>query len=443
MKRSGTRSTAHNPGLAGDGQVFSLVGGSAFIFACRIAGAGLTFASQILLARWMGAAELGAYVIAFSWCILLSTVATGGMPLAAMRFVGSALARDDNSCVRGFMRRGTQIALAGGVIVMVLGGAVLLLGRTLVAPLYLPPLLVAAAIVPLLSVLNFYGGASNAFPWLGQSFLPTNVLRPLLFLAVLWASASASRAMGAVEAMQLQWVVVAVLAALGSIAFHWRLHVEVPARERRYETRLWLRTGAPLLGVAIFTAYLPEITVVLAGFWLNSAEVAVFQVSYRIALLIGFGLFAVDAYTAPHAARLIADTDRDNLQEVVNRATRLRFWPALAAVVALSACGRWALGLFGEEFTAGYVVLIILAFGQLAQAAVGPVSRLMALSGHQDRSFIASVGSLLVLIPLMALLAPRFGMTGAAVAALVDMVLWSLWMRYLIVASLGIRPSVL
>jgi O-antigen/teichoic acid export membrane protein len=419
-----------------------LIGGSAFIFSSRVAGAALTFATQVVLARWMGAAELGAYVIAFSWCILLSTVATAGMPVAAVRFIGAGLARNDTSYIRGFTRRGTQIALAGGLVIAALGSAILVLTNDVPA-IYRTPLLVALAMVPLFAVLNFYAGAANSFPWLAQSFLPTNVLRPLFFLVAIWLFAYETRQIDAYRVMQIQWLVIATLSAFCTLAFQWRLHSEVSADGRRYESRRWLRTAVPLLGVTIFSSYLPEITIVLAGFWLSNADVAVLQVGYRIALIIGFGLYAVDAYTAPEAARMIATTDHASLQRMVNRATRLRFWGALAAVALLAVAGRPLLGLFGQEFVSGYGVLMILATAQLTQAAVGPVARLMALSGHHDRCLVASVGSLLVLIPLMALLAPRFGMTGAAIAAVIGMALWSLWMRYLIVASLGIRPSVL
>ena len=88
-------------------------------------------------------------------------------------------------------------------------------------------------------------------------------------------------------------------------------------------------------------------------------------------------------------------------------------------------------------------MLMILACAQLTTAAVGPVMRLMMLSGHQDRALLASVGSLLLLPLLLAALAPRYGAVGAATAALIDMAVWSFWMRYLVVRTLNIRPSII
>ena len=424
-------------------QLMRLIGGSAFVFACRVAGAGLTFGSQVILARWLGAAEFGLYVIAASWCILLSMLATAGMPAAAMRFIGAGLARNDPAYIRGFARRGLQITFATGVLTVVLGVLVLFGIPGLTSPGQRQALLVALATVPFFAVLNFYGGTANAFPWLVQSFVPTNVLRPLLFLVALWFLSSRDLHLDATRAMELQWVVVLFCTALAGWAFQRRLSAEVPASGRSYETRGWLRAAVPLLGAGLFTSYLAEVTVIIAGFYLPSEDVGVFQVSYRIALLIAFGLYAVDSFTAPEAARFVATADQDNLQRSVNSATRLRFWPALAAVAVLALAGKPVLRIFGDEFVRGYAVLVLLAFAQLAQAAVGPVSRLMTLTGQQDRALLAAVGSLLLLIPLLAVLVPSFGMEGAAVAALLDIVVWSVWMRHLVIKSLGIRPSVL
>ena len=61
-----------------------VLGGSAFLFLCRIGGAALTFLTQLLLARWMGASELGSYVLAFAWLGLLSAIPVGGYNAAAV-----------------------------------------------------------------------------------------------------------------------------------------------------------------------------------------------------------------------------------------------------------------------------------------------------------------------------------------------------------------------
>lgn len=422
-----------------------LIGGSAFIFGCRVGGAAITFASQILLARWMGAAELGVYVTAFSACILLSTVATLGFPMAAMRFVSTGLARGDTSYVAGFLRHGRRVIVLAGLAIALAGAGGVIVAGEAIAPGYRVPLLIALAAVPFFAVLDFNGGVANAFSWLGQAFLPGNIVRPLLFLGAIWLMSTLPAAGGltAAAAMEAQWTVIAIVAVGSAAALRWRSRPLIGSAVAGDTGGEWLRVALPLVGVTLFTAYLPEVVVVLGSLYLPSDQVAVLQVSYRVALLIAFGLYSVDAYTAPEAARLMATTEKAELARLIRRVTRLRFWAALAAVLAVAAVGRPLLGLFGGEFVAGYTVLLILAVAQLPQAAAGPVLRLLTISGHQDQALIACVASLGLLAPLVMILTPLWGMTGMAVAVLLTTLLWSAAMYWLVVRHLGIRPAII
>jgi len=169
----------------------------------------------------------------------------------------------------------------------------------------------------------------------------------------------------------------------------------------------------------------------------------VFHICFRVAMLISFGLYAVDSFTGPRITELLTSGDRNALQDIVNLTTRLKFWGAAAAIVILALAGRWILGLFGDEFVSGYPVLLVLATSLLAQAAGGTVTRLISMSGHQDRTLYVFGTATVVAFVLVAVLVPRFGLMGAAVAVLLDTILWVVWLRRLVIRHLGITPSVM
>jgi O-antigen/teichoic acid export membrane protein len=198
-----------------------------------------------------------------------------------------------------------------------------------------------------------------------------------------------------------------------------------------------------MLAVTLFSGYVAEINVILAGWFLPADEVARFHVSFRLALIVSFGLFAVDAAIAPDLSRLYAASDHAQVQQLLDRATRVRFLGAVLAVVVFVVAGRSVLAWFGPEFVAGYSLLLILATGQLVLAGVGPVARLLSITGHQDRALVASVSSLLLAGALVALLVPPFGLEGAAVAATVNVTIWAVWMWWLVVRYTGFRPRIL
>jgi len=419
-----------------------LIRGSTFVFMCRIVGAALTFVSQVLLARWMGAAELGIYVLAFSWCILLSSCATLGFPVAAIRFVGGGLETNEPGYIRGFVRRGAQIVALSGILISAVGIAMLWSGWLFTEPANRYTLTLALLIVPVFAANTFFSGVANGLSRFPLSFLPANVVRPLLFMSLIVAAWFTTGTLNASRVMSLQALAIIAVSSVAIWMIRRALDNSLDAEPAKYDTRAWARTSAPLLAMTLFSGYFPEINIIVAGAYLPSEQLALFHVSFRLALLVSFALFAVDAVTGPEAARLLLSGDKSALQSFVDRATRLRFTVAVTAVVMFGIAGKYFLGLFGPEFVDGYRLLIILAFAQLVQAAVGPVARLMSVSGHQDRCLVVFVVALLALVLLVATLVPLFGATGAAIAALIDMTIWALWMRYLVVRHLDIRPRI-
>jgi O-antigen/teichoic acid export membrane protein len=77
---------------------------------------------------------------------------------------------------------------------------------------------------------------------------------------------------------------------------------------------------------------------------------------------------------------------------------------------------------YGKPFAGAYVPLVILALGQLFNAATGPVGSLLVMTGQEWWSMCAVVAALAVSIPAYLLLVTRFGAIGAASAAAVGLV---------------------
>jgi O-antigen/teichoic acid export membrane protein len=423
-------------------EVYRLISGSAFIYSCRLVGAVLTFITQILMARWMGASELGVYVLAFSWCILLSTLSTGGFRLASIRFIGEGLAGAGSGYISGFVIRSRQIAVATSLAVAIIGCLGLLTFGSAFDQGSLTVFAIAFLAVPFFTVLNLYSGFANALSRFPLSFIPISVFRPLLFLAAICGIWLAGKPLDATIAMSLNWIALALVTVVTVIIGNHVMTAQTAGAEPQFETRKWLRTSLPLLFVVLFTGYFPALMMIILGPWLPSDQLAIFHVCLRVAMLITFGLTAIDAFTGPELSSLLASGKHNELHQVVNRITRLRFWAALAAAVILGFAGREVLGLFGEEFTPGYPILMILALAQLVQASVGPVTRLISLSGHQDQTILVFAVALIVAVALVIILVPLFGIRGAAIATLLDTALWVFWMRYLVIRRLNIRPTI-
>ena len=103
---------------------------------------------------------------------------------------------------------------------------------------------------------------------------------------------------------------------------------------------------------------------------------------------------------------------------------------------------RPILGIFGAEFVAARWGLTILVLGQLINVGVGSVGYLMIMTGHQNQSTYIFGFSALANVILNALLIPRFGTIGAAIATATTMALWNISLHFLVVKHLHVYPSI-
>jgi len=402
----------------------------------------MVFVTQILLARWMGPAELGIYVYAFSWCMLLSIAVGLGLPDSSIRFVTQGLADGDTNLVNGFVKRGRQIAIAFSLVIVFL--VMLILSMTNdITYLDRPWVIMWAALsIPFVALTRSYKRLAHACSWFVLSYIPDMTLRPLIFLALIGGVWSIQGQLSAETAMLLQMAAIVIISVGLSLFILPRLRQLLQGSRPRYETRQWLKVSWPFLVIVLFTQYFAEFSVVIVGLQLPPEDVALYSVCYKTALLIGFIFFAVHAAVYPKISTLYAEGDIAALQGLVVKVARLNFGLAFCALIVYWGLGRHILGLFGDHFVGGYPMLLLIAASQLVLAAMGPVSELLSVSGNQGRCvYVFSAASMLTVI-LNFVLIPLYGVEGAAFTVLAVMTLWAGWMHFLVVKHLKIIPSV-
>lgn len=90
---------------------------------------------------------------------------------------------------------------------------------------------------------------------------------------------------------------------------------------------------------------------------------------------------------------------------------------AMPIILILIIEGKYILKYFyGPEFTAGYVVVVILTIGQMIKAGAGLIGVILQMTGEHKVYMKVNIIFGILNIILNILLVPRYGMTGAAAA---------------------------
>lgn len=392
-------------------------------FGVRVASAAILFASQVLLARWMGAEEYGVYVYAWTVLLVLGGIATVGLNIGAIRIVSECRERRAYDALRGFLRAGRLcVFLAGTMIAVAVGLAALHMSARYGGGHWIAIAAVMIAL-PAYALTDVQDGICRGSARIVSALLAPYVVRPLLILIgivsmfVLDARIDAtSTALIAVGATWAAWAFQSVLVARD-------MRRIVPPGPRAYETTAWMATTSPLLLMSIFDLMMQNIDIIVISNLLPPTQAGIYFTGAKTMALILFVHYAVGSAMANRFAAIATRGDRHAMRACVRDAVRLTFWPSLAIAAVMLAAGRPLLSLFGPGFEDGFPVMCILAIAIIARAAIGPAEALLNMTGGQADCARALIIAALANLVLSLILTPLFGIVGAATAVASGMVL--------------------
>jgi O-antigen/teichoic acid export membrane protein len=171
-----------------------------------------------------------------------------------------------------------------------------------------------------------------------------------------------------------------------------------------------------MLGVGILNLTVTWSSQIMLGVWANNADVAVYNVAQRTAMLTTFVLIAVNSIAAPKFAAMYRAGQHDALRRTAINSSRLMVLFAVLPLTFLLTFSEPILSIFGTEFTSGSVPLRILAIGQFINVATGSVGYLLAMTGHEKllRNNVAIAAA--TTLVLGGGLIPTLGILGGALA---------------------------
>ena len=411
-----------------------LIKGAAGTFGLRLAATGLNFLTGILLARLLGASDFGVYTYAFAWTQLLILAGTLGLDKLIVREVAIYQTKSDWSLVRGLLQWANKIVLIVSVI-LALGaiGVAWSLNMEGNSEQFWA-FCVAMLLIPIAVLRNLRLSAMRGLHQIVIGLMPELILAPLLLLVL---TGCTYLFLG--DSLNAFWVVLMrVVAALITLAIGVKLlDLALPnaAKEAtpKYQTKTWLSSALPFMFLGSLYIIKSRTDILMLGAIQGAEAAGIYFAVSRGAHLINFILGSVNTVLGPNIANLYAEGKTKQLQRVMTKSARVVLLIALPITATMIGLGYWYLLLFGKDFTQGQLALTILCVGQLAHASAGSVSLLLNMTGNERFTFISNVAGTGLNVILNALLIPRWGVEGAALATTSTTILVNiintLWVR--------------
>ncbi len=404
------------------GTVFTLVAG--FFF-------------KIYTARVLGAEGIGLYALGTSVVAFFSLFAHWGIPRAMVRFIPMYAAQNDAARIRGLIvRGGLVVALVSSTL-----GIVLFFTRDEIAtrifsePALAPILALFAFSIPL-GTLGFLldqiavGFQQTARSKSINSFFtyPLLIVLTVIFLNLGWGVSG--------------YVLATLFSSAAGILVLMRVVQRlVPAavHHSSLEPAVWRYAGAmAFLGIWGFLS--GEADKLILGIYLPTASVGVYSVALTIAAFIPMLLTSVNSIFAPTISHLYAQGQRALLAQLLQTLTKWIFGLTVPLIGIILLFGSELMRLFGKEFQAGWMVLAIVALGQLVNVGTGSVGMMLLMTGHQRELIQSQISSALATLVLYGLLIPQFGVLGAALGQAIGLTMANVLNLWYVANKLKMLP---
>ncbi|HET6521149.1 MAG TPA: oligosaccharide flippase family protein [Geminicoccaceae bacterium] len=406
-----------------------LASGSAWGAAGKIVTAAAALATNALLARLLGAEDLGAYFLLLTVVTVAVSVTHLSVGQTAVRLVAGALAADRPGRARAAML--WALALGGA-----LGGAFALAlafggGRWLAETLFEAPAMAAAAGLGALWLLVLVLQVLVAEAWRGCG----DIRRATLFggaitgvLAV--AALVACRLLGPPRLGLADVLPLLIAAALAGVLLGgWRLARRVAALRGpgTIGPREVAVAAAPLLLTALPWLVLNHADLVILGTFHTPEEVARYGTAARLVALVTMPLLIVNAVLPPVISELYTKGELARLERALRATATYIGLPAAAALALFALFGDTVLGVvYGEPYRAGATVLAILSLGHLITVWSGSCGLTLIQTGENLSVLLVTLVGAAVTVALCLALVGPYGAEGTAAARATGLVVLNL-----------------
>ncbi len=387
-----------------------------FAFGIRVVSAGIAFASQVFLARWIGAFEFGIFAYVWVWVFILGSLSTCGLNTSVLRFIPDYRESSQFNLLRGFVNASRLTVVGASTALAIVGVGLLMSIDGMVSDYYIVPLILGAICLPMFALTDLQDGISRTYGWIDLALAPPYIIRPLLLL-IFFAIAIASGAEASGQTAILSMIGATWIAAIGqTLLLTKRLEAKIEPVEKSYDYGFWIKVSMPIMMVDGFYILMTHTDIVVLNLFLNPEDIAIYYAGVKTISLVSFVYFAVVAAQMHKFSALHAEGKTEQLDALLQESVTWIFWPSLLAAIFVLALGLPLLNLYGPEFSRGFSIMAILAIGLLVRASFGPLEFVLNVLGQQKFSAVVLFSAAVLNIGLNFLLIPSFGLEGAATA---------------------------
>lgn len=407
------------------------------VFVLKIGYVFLSLAIALLLARFLGPKGLGAYSFALSIVQIILMFIVFGLPQVVIRESAVYASQRKWGKLKGLISWCNRTVFFSSLIFTSLGmiGVFILRSKD---PELAQALLISLFALPFLAQTRIRQAVMQGLHKVVLGNTPEFIIEPTLVIVVLVIAGFLFKNILTVPIAMYAYIgAVATCFVIGTVLLRRVAPKSLQSADCEFDKKSWFRSAIPLLWSAAMATINTKLATAMLGGMLGAESVGIYTAANRAAIIIPYGLFAINAAQRPVVAAAYAKGDMGRIQKALLVSSWTGLVVAVPMVLGFFIFGKLFLSVFGKGFDAAYLPLVILSVGQLFNNAAGSVGVVLTncrLEKYTARSVALGAG---INVVLNVVLIPKYGVNGAAVAGGVSMIAWNGMMFYYVRKLLG------
>ncbi|MEO6637643.1 MAG: polysaccharide biosynthesis C-terminal domain-containing protein [Ginsengibacter sp.] len=414
---------------------------STFLFFIHCFGIGLVFLSNYILVKAAGADNYGSYVYLFNLVYLLVSFCVLGLDTLMVRKTAIYFDAKKYPAFKGLLFFAFRIILISSLVVAVLFKLIATFSTAGSVVEKIDWFAFAFLSLFMLALTTLAQVVLQGLRKIVWSQVGEKIFRPLILIIVIAIFYYLQHAVSLENILWINVLSIGITMLIALFIYRKTIGQKLKNIKPQYSAKDWLTASFTFFIADILYNCNSRISIFLLGMFQDQSSIGVFNIAMRISEVISFSLVIVNFVLSPVIAKLYANGDIERLQQLVTRCARVTLLIGTFLAIGILFFRREILSLFGENFISGQDSLIILCIGQFVNILSGSVGLLLLMTGNQRFSIYSLAAGIAINLILNLLLTPKFGITGAAIAATSSLVVWNLMTYFFVRTKLHIRPT--
>jgi O-antigen/teichoic acid export membrane protein len=397
-------------------------GSSAFIF--KIIGSFLGYLFLLLVTKTSGAEAWGIFALCMALLNITSILSRFGVDTSLLRFVAQLKGKTEE--VKGVYFQGISLVLFLSILFSVL----LFFFSDIVAELvfrkpHLTPYfkIISFALVPF-SIIHINVQTLRGLKKIKEFAFFQHVSK-FLFAIIFFFLLTKFYNFHQFSVPVYAFTFAVVLVMIVSLLYIFKKFKGIQSK-RIFTNKEIIKTSFPMMLSSSVLLLMAWSDTIMIGIFKTEADVGVYNVALKLAMITGIVLGAVNSIVAPKLSETFNNNKMVEFRKLIKQSTRIIFFSTLPILIILLLFPEFLLSFFGTEFIVAKTTLLILLIGQIVNAMSGSVGFILQMTGKEKVYQNILLLALVFNIALNIILIPKFGIEGAAIASAFSLLLWNL-----------------